>query len=167
MKNEMEMTMRIRMIITTLMLMASMVMSAQVKTVLTDEYKNEVREKLQLDYTMPDYSVSKIDAKVMGERLAKILTRINQVYWQDVYLSLLSMIQTCQIDGMSYGIIKHLKLKNVSKHGDEIRIEYKTSLNSNNLNLKSAVLVFSFIDGVSEDSAVNDFFSQICRYIKE
>ena len=41
-----------------------------------DEYKNEVREKLQLDYSMPDYSTSKVNPKVMGPRLAKIFEKI-------------------------------------------------------------------------------------------
>lgn len=38
-----------------------------------EEYKTRVRNALQLDYSMPDYSIRKIDAKVMGPRLAAIL----------------------------------------------------------------------------------------------
>ena len=43
-------------------------------------YKAEVREKLQLDYSMTDYSTSKIDAKLMGPRLAKILKSIFRIF---------------------------------------------------------------------------------------
>lgn len=32
-------------------------------------YRQEVREMIALDYSMPDYSVKKIDAKVIGHRL--------------------------------------------------------------------------------------------------
>ncbi len=49
-------------------------------------YNAKVRESLALDYSMPDYSVRKIDVKVMGPRLASILTTLNEVYKQETYL---------------------------------------------------------------------------------
>lgn len=67
MRNEMEMTMRIRMIITMLLLMATVVVSAQgLKTTVDEDRKAEICNTLALDYSMPDYSTSKVNAKVMG-----------------------------------------------------------------------------------------------------
>ena len=130
-------------------------------------YKTEIREKLQLDWSMPDYTTSKIDPRVMGPRLAAILTRLNDIYTQPTNLSVLSLIQTNQIEGLSYGKVKKMKLSSVVKKGNEIRIDYVTTMEPNNKNVKTANLSFIFIDGVSEDNTTNDFFSNICRYIKE
>ena len=130
-------------------------------------YKAEVREKLQLDYSMTDYSTSKIDAKLMGPRLAKILKSICNNYQQYTNLDELSVIQSSQVEGLSYGRVKKMKLENVTKQGNEIIIRFNTMLEANNLNLKKSQIVFRFNEGVSEDVATNNFFSNICRYIKE
>lgn len=56
------------------------------------------RQAIGFDYSMTDYTTDKIDAKVMGPRLASILTRLNQDYHQGSYLELLNNIQTEQVD---------------------------------------------------------------------
>lgn len=75
-------------------MLVSLCISAQTSTELCkkEQYKAEVREKLQLDWSMPDYTTSKIDAKVMGPRLAKILETICEKYQQYMNLSALSVI---------------------------------------------------------------------------
>lgn len=127
----------------------------------------EVRMTLALDYSMPDYSINKIDEKVMGARLAKILKTIAHNYTQPHYLGLLSIIQSSQVEGLNYGRIKSVKLENVTKTSNELTIRFKTTLEANNLNLKKSQLMFHFVDGVSEDIVINDFFCTLCRYIKE
>ena len=158
--------MRIRTILTTLMLMASVTMSAQVNNVQTDEYKNEVRQELNLDYSMPDYTTHKVDAKVMGPHLAAILQELFAKYKQDCYLSVLSSIQAEQIDGLDYCTIEKLGLVNVTKSGNTITIHFKTTLAKNPLELKKSDLIMTFIDGVSENKKVNSLFSNICNYMK-
>ena len=96
-----------------------------------------MREKLQLDYSMADYSTSKIDAKVMGPRLAKILETLCENYQQYMNLSALSVIQSSQVDGLSYGRIKTMKLDKVTKQGNEVVVHFATILDSNNFNLKN------------------------------
>lgn len=151
------------------MLVSFTSISAQSSAELTKEqqYKASVRQQLALDYSMPDYSTSSINPKVMGPRLAKMLEYIRDNYQQFSNLNALSMIQSNQVEGLNYGMIKKMKLKNVTKQGNEIRVVYKTTLEANNLNLKSALLTFSFDNGISEDKAANDFFSNISRYIKD
>lgn len=125
------------------------------------------REAIGLDYSMPDYSVKKIDANVMGPRLAKILESLCANYTQHRHLNSLSLIQSKQVEGLNYGRIKTMKLEDVTKTGNELTIRFNTILEPNNLNLKKSQLIFHFIDGVSEDTATNDFFCTLCRYIKE
>lgn len=131
------------------------------------KYEAQVRETLALDYSMPDYSIKKINAKVMGSRLAAILEAMNENYQQPKYLSRLSLMQKSQIPDMPYCTVKKMKLKKVEKQGNVITITYETLLEPNAQNIKKAQLVFQFVNGVSENSSVNDFFCDICRYIKE
>lgn len=60
-----------------------------------------------------------------------------------------------------------MKLDKVTKQGNEIMIRFNTTLESNNLNLKKSRIAFQFDEGVSDDVSTNDFFSNICCYIKE
>ena len=142
---------------------------AQNSTELTkkDQYKSEVRSRLQLDDSVPDYSTTKISPKLMGPRLAKILETICDTYQQYTNLSVLSVIQSRQVEGLNFCRIKTMKLDKVTKQGNEIMIRFNTTLESNNLNLKKSQIVFQFDEGVSDDVSTNDFFSNMCRYIKE
>lgn len=148
--------------------MATVVASAQRVTTTSEAERKEIAKKtLALDYSMPDYSIKKIDAKVMGAHLANILESLCANYNQPVYLGSLCVIQSNQIDGLNYGRIKSMKLENVTKTGNELTIRFNTTLEPNNLNLNKSHMVFTFVDGVSEDPAINDFFCTLCRYIKE
>ncbi len=131
------------------------------------QYEAQVRETLALDYSLPDYSIKKVDARVMGQRLAVILKAVNENYQQPKYLSRLSLMQKSQLEDMPYCTVKQMKLKKVEKQGNVITITYETVLEPNAMNIKKAQLVFRFVDGVSESNFVNDFFCGICRYIKE
>ena len=120
-----------------------------------------------LTNSMPDYSTNKIDAKVMGRRLADILTKFQDMTQSQTILGTLSVIQAHQIDGMIYCAVKKIKLNNVQKQGNTITIVYDTDLAENAKKLKKSKLTFTFVDGVSEDVATNDIFSNVCCYIKE
>ena len=135
-------------------------------TVSDDQYKSEVRQKLNLDYSMPDYTTHKIDSKLMGPRLATILQELCAKYKQDGLLSTLSMIQCDQVEGLDYCTIEKMNLDSVSKMGNTITICYKTTLAKNPLDLKKSDLIMTFIDGVSENKQVNSLFSNICNYMK-
>lgn len=150
---------------TTLLLMVSLFAFAQ-SNESQELYNAKVRETLALDYSMPDYSVRKIDSKVMGPRLAAILTKLNEMYKQETYLYKLSFIQSEQIEGLSYAHVKAMKLDRVLKEGNEITVQYITTLGSNDQNLKKGVLKFVMRDGVSDSRSVNDLLCNICRYLK-
>lgn len=151
---------------TTLLLMVSLFAFAQ-SNESQELYNAKVCETLALDYSMPDYSVRKIDAKVMGPRLAAILTKLNEMYKQETYLHKLSFIQSEQIEGLNYTLIKAMKLDRVFKEGNEITVRYITTLGSNDMYLNRGVLKFVIRDGVSDDRSVNDLLCNICRYDEE
>ena len=128
----MEMTMRIRMIITMLLLIATVVVSAQgLKTNVDEDRKTEVRKTLALDYTMPDYSISKVNAKVMGQRLADIMNKFQEMTQSQTMMGTISVIQAQQIDGMIYCAVKKVKLNKVVKQDNTITIIYDTELYEN------------------------------------
>lgn len=131
-----------------------------------DQYASDVRQKLSLDTTLPDYSVYKIDPQVMGPRLASILQELGAKYKRSDYLSILSMIQADQIEGLDYCTIEKLGLVNVTKSGNTITIRFKTTLAKNPLDLKKSDLIMTFTDGVSPNKKVNSLFSSICNYMK-
>ena len=160
----------IKFLIIILLLLGATCISAQTTSAELSKqelYNQKVREKLQLDYTVPDYSTTRISPKLMGPRLAKILETISDTYQQYTNLSVLSVIQGRQVEGLNFCRIKSMKLDKVTKQGNEIMIGFNTTLESNNLNLKKSQIVFQFNEGTSEDKTTNDFFSNICRYIKE
>ena len=131
-----------------------------------DQYNADVRQKLNLDYSMPDYTTHKIDPKLMGPRLASILQELVAKYKRSDYLSILSMIQADQIEGLDYCKIEKLGLENVTKSGNTITIRFKTTLAKNPLGLKKSNIILTFIEGVSPNKQVNSFFSNICNYMK-
>ena len=132
-----------------------------------DQYNAEVRQTLNLDYSMPDYHTGKIDPKVMGPRLALLLQELCTKYKESVNNSYLSTIQCQQIEGLDYCTIKGMKLDDVSKTGDIITISFKTTLDKNPLNIKKSELTISFVNGVSESKYGNSLFMTISKYLKE
>ncbi len=95
--------MRLKTIITTLLLMATVVVSAQgLKTNVDEDRKAEIRKTLALDYSMPGYSTSKANPKVIGKRLADILNKFQDMTQSPTILGTLSVIQAQQIEGMVY-----------------------------------------------------------------
>lgn len=131
------------------------------------EYQNRVRQSLQLDYSMPDYSTSSINANVMGERLAKIVKKTLEMCQNQSNLGSLSVIQSRSIEGVEYCTITDVKFAKAVKQGNELSLYFNTTLAENIKKIKKSQIVFQFVDGVSEDMATNDFFTNICRYIKE
>ena len=131
-----------------------------------DQYKSEVRQTLNLDYSMPDYHTGKIDPKVMGPRLASILQELVAKYKRSDYLSVLSIIQADQIEGLDYCTIKKLDFEKITKSGNTITIHFKTTLAKNPLDLKKSNIILTFIEGVSPNKKVNSLFFSICNYMK-
>lgn len=97
--------------------------------------------------------------------MAAILRKVQELKETDTNMGSLSVLQAQQTDGMTYCAVKKVMLNKVVKLGNTIT--YDTELAQNAKHQKKAQLVFVFIDGVSEEVGTNDFFTNICHYIKE
>ena len=128
----------------------------------------EYREAIGLDMSMPDYSVTSIDEKKIGSRLANILRYYEEVNLQNVFSRKITKILAEQNEAFEYSYleIKKQKLMKIEKSADEITIIYKLWLDKNSANIKQTEIKYHFIDGVSESDTINEMFSQMSRYVK-
>ena len=163
-------TMKRPIIISLLLLIAFSGMAQRVRpTVLTEEQKKqEIREKINLDYSVPDYNVNKPDVKVMGWRLAKILQSLEKNYTQPVYNQMLSQIRNTQMEELRvrYLPIEKIKILNIQKQDSVITIKINTISKINKKKVNYDV-VFTFVNSVADIDLANDLFANIARYISE
>lgn len=116
-------------ILTFLLLLSTVSLSAQWRsTKLSEEEKRaEYREKIGLDMSVPDFSTKKIDAKVMGTRLAGILEYLLENFHQVIYESYFARILSEQHEALhnKYFDIKKMKFVSAAKKGNELTILMK------------------------------------------
>lgn len=118
--------------------------------------------------TVPDFETKKIDAKVMGNRLAGILNFLMENYQQSVYDRRLSQIASEQNEALEnvYFQLNKMKFVNAVKKGNELTVLMRAELQKNAVNIKQTDIVFHFVDGVSESDKVNEMFSYISHYVQ-
>ena len=126
----------------------------------------EYREKIALDYSMPDYSVTSIDEKKIGSRLANILRYYEEVNDQNMIRRKIAAILVEQNEAFKYASPEFLKQKlvKIEKSADEITVIYKLWFDKNSSNLKQTEIKYHFKDGVSESNTVNEMFSHMSHY---
>ena len=133
-----------------------------------DSQTEKWRKKIDLDYTVPDYSIKKPDAKVMGWRLAKILQSLEQNYTQPIYSHYLTMILSHQMsdDGSLYMPIYKLKILNIQKQDSVITVRVKFFSKTKESGKVEQEVPLIFVNSVSEDDTVNALFSELGQYIR-
>lgn len=84
-----------------------------------EQYNATMREKIGLDYSMPDYTTTIIDANVMGTRLAGILSFLMENFYQPTYNRMLGQIVGEQNESLQHIFFEIVKLNFVkaSKEG--------------------------------------------------
>ena len=144
-------------------------MAAQSTGQIDEKKMMEYRETIGLDYSMPDFDTSKIDAKVIGVRLAKILQSLEENYTQDYYNRVLASILAEQLETPAYQFVSVTKIKTqkITKAGDEITILLKTTFKSTNEGKKNTILTLRFFQGISDSHFVNSLFYTLGNYLKE
>ena len=127
----------------------------------------EYREKIGLDYSMPDYSVTSIDEKKIGSHLANILRYYEEVNSQNWFSRKIAAILAEQNEAFEYSSPEFIKQKlmKIKKSANEITVVYRLWLDKNPANLKQVDIQYHFKDGVSESNTVNDMFSQMSHYV--
>ena len=143
-------------------------MAAQ-STQIDEKKMMEYRETIGLDYSMPDFDTNRINAKVIGVRLAKILQSLEENYVQGYYNRTLASILAEQLEAPAYQFVSVTKIKTqkITKAGDEITILLKTTFKSTNEGKKNAILTLRFFQGISDSHFVNSLFYALGNYLKE
>ena len=143
-------------------------MAAQSIGQIDEKKMMEYRETIGLDYSMPDFNTTKVDAKVIGVRLATILQSLEKNYKQAFYNRLLASIAAEQMANLNYSSVPvhKIMIKKISKTGDEINILVRTTLTPSDSKKKNFDVNLRFIQGVSDNNTTNLLFSDLCRYLK-
>ena len=84
-----------------LLLLPCIPSSAQYSQYTEETHEERIRRQIALDYTFPDYNVTKPDAKVIGWRLAGILQFLEKNYMQGLYNQKLSSIRASQMEDIN------------------------------------------------------------------
>lgn len=123
------------------------------------------RQRIGLDYSMPDYHTRKFDASVMGEHLAKMLCNLDEHKDQHANRQAIAGIICRQTDNLDFCTVKKFKILDVEKQGDTITIGIKAWLEPNGANISTKELDLVFVKGVSENTRVNDLFVTLSNYV--
>lgn len=151
----------------TLLSVVSITISAQTSIQEDTPEIIELRNKIGIDYSMPDFNTSSLNGKVIGERLAKMLQLLQNRFDDYVFNQRISFIQCEQIENLLYAKVEKFKITKISKSGDVITVKAKTKMSPNSAKVKKAEITFVFNRGISDSQAINDLFSDLGRYIKE
>ena len=124
----------------------------------------EIREKLDIDYSMPDFSTSKVDGDIIGTRLSRMLNVLLGNQKDHIYRGYLSLILNDIENGLRYVNIDGFKVKEISKQGDTICVTLTVKLGSNSSGIRVLDVPMTFIEGVSDSRNVNNLFAELSKY---
>ena len=137
-----------------------------------DKKREELRQQIGLDYSMPDYDVSKIDEKKIGTHLANMLRFLEMNYKDVIYNQYLSKIRSEQLNdiGLRFIGVDKVKATGVSKKGNEIDVTIQTMSKVSKEISKKKMLIndlhLHFVDGISDSYSINTLFTNLNRYAR-
>ncbi len=151
----------------TLLMLFTVGMSAQTTQQSEDARTAELRQKIGIDYSMPDFNTSSINGKVIGTHLAKMLQNLQDNALDCVWSARIIAVCCEQIEGLQYAPLEKFKIKSISKSGDVITVKANVKLGKNAAGVKNTDILMVFDKGISTSQTINDLFSDLGRYIKE
>ena len=135
---------------------------------------NETKEQkyqrlINLDYSVPDYEVSRPDVNVMGWRLAAILQFLEENYKQSVYNQLLAQIRNVQMGTLKvhYLPVDKIQVTHVQKQDSVIAITINTFTNISKREKVSYDVKLVFTNSLSDDDTTNKLFSDIGKFVRK
>lgn len=156
-----------KLIFLSLLMLTALSMSAQASGRSEDAKTIELRQKIGIDYSMPDFNTSSINGKVIGDRLAKMLQKLQAEALDYIWSGRIVSVCCEQIEGLQYANLEKFKIKNISKSGDVITIKANVKLGKNSTGIRKTDILMVFDKGVSGSQTINDLFADLRRYIKE
>ena len=133
------------------------------------ETKEEAwRKKIDIDMSVPDFNTKKIDQDVMGWRLAKIINLIQQSYNYGLNNRILSSIRYEQTEDpqIRFSSVDKWDFVNAEKKDSVIIIKWHALTKLNKKEKIEHDIIFKFVNGVTDSERINEFLSDIARYIK-
>lgn len=131
-----------------------------------ERQRAEQKAEIGLDYSMPDFSTSKVSESVMGKRLARILGYLDGHSNDYTIKSLLGCIYCEQETRLRYVTIEKIKIQQVVKTGNTITVNLRINIGKNSYDIKKPIVKLTFTDGISQSVNENDLFAHICNYIR-
>ena len=125
------------------------------------------RNRIGIDYSMPDFSTKKIDASIIGDHLADMLTLLRSQYRESAYYRRLISIMREQQDFFMTPEIKKFAIIGITKKGDVITIQTKYTLTKNEEGIKTLNIPFEFVKGISPSYSVNSLFTALSRDVQD
>ena len=165
-----------KLLFTSVLLMVALSAAAQFRYRYTtyeqqkEQQKQDIRDQINLDYTVPDYNVPRPDANVMGWRLAKMLLLLEKNYTQWQHNRRLSMIRNKQMGAtyQTFDPFDQIRVVNIQKRDSVITIKINTLVKGkkkkDDVNFD---ITLSFTNNLSDDETTNSLFSDIGRYIRK
>ena len=135
---------------------------------------NETKEQkyqrlINLDYSVPDYEVSRPEANVMGWKLAGILQFLEENYQQSVYNQMLAQIRNVQMGTLKvhYLPVDKIQVTHVQKQDSVITISINTFTKISKKEKVSYDVKLVFTNSLSDDDTTNKLFSDIGKFVRE
>ena len=151
------------------LLFGVMTLSAQTVYPWNETKEQKYQRLINLDYSVPDYEVSRPDAKVMGWRLAGILQFLEENYQQSVYNQMLAQIRNVQMGTLKvhYLPVDKIQVTHVQKQDSVIAITINTFTNISKKEKVSYDVKLVFTNSLSDDDTTNKLFSDIGKFVRK
>lgn len=126
-----------------------------------------MRNRIGIDYSIPDFSTKRISVSIIGNHLAEMLALLQADYKKNAYNRRLIAILRGQQDFLFSPEIKKFTIMEVTKQGDEITVKTRYTLTKNSEGIKTIDIPFVFDKGVSDSFSVNTLFADLSRDVRE
>lgn len=126
-----------------------------------------MRNRIGIDYSIPDFSTKRISASIIGDHLAEMLALLQADYKGNAYNRRLKAILRGQQDFLVTPEIKKFTIMEVTKKGDVITVKTRYTLSKNSEGIKTMDIPFVFDKGVSDSFSVNILFADLSRDVSE
>lgn len=126
-----------------------------------------MRNRIGIDYSIPDFSTKRISASIIGDHLAEMLALLQADYKKNAYNRRLITILRGQQDFLVTPEIKKFTIMEVTKKGDVITVKTRYALTKNSEGIKTMDIPFVFDKGVSDSFSVNILFADLSRDVSE
>ena len=150
-----------------LLALSALTLQAQSNSQQEDPQVLFLRNRIGIDYSIPDFSTKRIDASIIGDHLADMLALLQADYKENAYYRRLISILRDNQDFLKTPEIKKFVITEITKQDDLITVKTRYTLTKNSEGIKTIDIPFVFDKGVSDSFSVNSLFSALSKDLRE